>query len=388
MLDSVVKQIALYILPSILLIIGMRFTLGKNALFLRFIGMYFIITFIQIGSYIILMNQSYAFWPHLVHLASPFHYLVGPFSYLYIYFAVHPLAKFKPIYLLHFIPFFLHTIELMPFFVGPIDDKILEYKYVFDPTLKNKLYVLQSHLVPSKVHSIFKIAFTTAYYIVSLQLFYTYLKGINGSFVKLNNSKFLRWLMIDFVLRGLSLLFLVLIAFGFFAKQLFITYPLLFFFFGELFGNAIFFIVFPAYQNGLYFMSFQKDFLSKSEIAPAVNKMTWNEQKYEQLNVYLESEIPFIHENFTKVLLAEKLGLSDRQLSKIIFEKHQISFPEFIAEWRIKYIKTMMEVDEQWKKMPLDLMAEKSGFGTRQSLHRSVVKLYNVTPLQYFNIKP
>ena len=99
MLDSVVKQIALYILTSILLIIGMRFTLGKNALFLRFIGMYFIITFIQIGSYIILMNQSYAFWPHLVHLASPFHYLVGPFSYLYIYFAVHPLAKFKPIYL-------------------------------------------------------------------------------------------------------------------------------------------------------------------------------------------------------------------------------------------------------------------------------------------------
>jgi len=54
--------------------------------------------------------------PHLYRLPLPFTYLIAPLSYLYVRTLLKKEARLRRSDWIHFLPFILHALELMPFY--------------------------------------------------------------------------------------------------------------------------------------------------------------------------------------------------------------------------------------------------------------------------------
>ena len=63
----------------------------------------------------LLINHSIFLIPHLFRLNMPLHYLVAPCAYLYVRAVLYQETRFRPTDWLYFVPFGLHTLELLPF---------------------------------------------------------------------------------------------------------------------------------------------------------------------------------------------------------------------------------------------------------------------------------
>ncbi len=66
---------------------------------------------------------------------------------------------------------------------------------------------------------------------------------------------------------------------------------------------------------------------------------------------------------------------------------YDLNYPDFVNSWRINYILEQRKLDESWRTMSQDLLAEQAGFGSRQGLYNAVNKLHGVTPVQLFDKK-
>ena len=102
---------------------------------------------------------------------------------------------------------------------------------------------------------------------------------------------------------------------------------------------------------------------------------------------YFRQQKPFLKESVSLDSTAKIVGISARELSRTIQYIYELNYPDFVNSWRINYILLQLKENEIWRSMSQDLIAEHSGFGSRQGLHNAVNKLHGVTPAQLFNKK-
>lgn len=62
-------------------------------------------------------------YPHYIRVPAPFLYLLGPSMYLFVRSLLYQQTKMFKTDWLHFVPFFLHVIELAPFYLTDADSK-------------------------------------------------------------------------------------------------------------------------------------------------------------------------------------------------------------------------------------------------------------------------
>jgi AraC-like DNA-binding protein len=67
--------------------------------------------------------------------------------------------------------------------------------------------------------------------------------------------------------------------------------------------------------------------------------------------------------------------------------KHNISFRDFLNNYRIAYIEEQLEKPDFLAKSSIEAIAEASGFGSRQSFYTAFRKAKGCTPKEYFNSK-
>ena len=369
-----------YILPTFLCLVGIRLLFNKKSLFSRFIGLYFLAFYIFLLLGWIIKFKLFAFWPHLIHVASPFHYLLGPFSYLFIFFGIKPYKKMRWVDYLHFIPFLLHVAELIPFYAWSSEKKELEFAFLFETKVIASTHLVSSHFLPIKFHLLLKICSVFSYYVASVYIALKFYLQSKSSYFKTKNLEFFSWLGVHFVIKGFVIGNLILIAFGFFQTMQYINVLLVL----DFVLTSAFFLFYPQFQKGLHFESIKEELLGDTKNTPAPQVVSWKERKYEALNVYFETQVPFTDEKFNKIALADYLKISDRQLVQLINEKENKTFPDFVAIWRLNYIKKMMSINSDWENMSIELISEKSGFGSRQTLYRTVERMYKMTPNQFF----
>src|SRR6185312_10393461 len=83
----------------------------------------------------VLLTSKYVFvFPHLSRLHHPFVFLAGPLLFLYIRALTSPEKRFRKIDLLHFIPFVLCTVYLLPYYFQSSAAKlqVLSQEYLQD----------------------------------------------------------------------------------------------------------------------------------------------------------------------------------------------------------------------------------------------------------------
>ena len=122
----------------------------------------------------LLINHSIFLVPHLFRLNMPLHYLVAPCAYLYVRAVLYQEIRFRPYDWLFFIPFGLHTLELLPFLLHSA-----AYKFHYLERLLVDVAGVtkqQEGLLPAYYHPVLKFVVGTAY--VGLQ--WRLLRGLSA----------------------------------------------------------------------------------------------------------------------------------------------------------------------------------------------------------------
>lgn len=126
-------------------------------------------------------------YPHYYRLPAPFFYLTGPFLFLFTRSLLNNEKKFKSYDWLHAIPFIIHFLELLPFYLSPASVKINHIQQ-FDWNILSQFTNSSEGLLNAKLHTILKMVSFSIYLIVSTNLYRKYLQlEINFKQKKFNN---------------------------------------------------------------------------------------------------------------------------------------------------------------------------------------------------------
>lgn len=373
-----------FVISTLVGLFGLHLLTKKGLLASKFLGLYFLIFCLRIVMAYFITGGRILEYPHVFMLVSPIHFLAGPVGFLFVYFMLYPKGKFRVWQGILFIPFLLHTLELLPYFFGPVEDKIYEINLM----LKYKSLIDFPGTVTffsPKVLSFLKVVLSTGYAIASFVLVILYIQK-NRGLVKINRF-LVNWLLCYTALGLLSLVFViayVLEIIGF--NDLKFSYADLLMHLAA-FVNIVVVLMRPSMLDGITTQSLVSR-LDQRDRQATPDEDAEKLQKYEkyaaQLEKYFVTDQPFLTEDVSLEATAKKIGVPARELSRIAHYMYHLSYPDFVNSWRINYILEQRKKNELWKTFSQEVLAEQAGFGSRQGMHNAINRLHKMTPAAFF----
>jgi hypothetical protein len=156
------------------------------------------ISIVLIFNSFIYIDGFYSSYPNLWRAGLPFQYMVSPLFYLYVRAILNRETTFGKWDWIHFMPAFLHLVELTPFYLLPTPEKIVYVKYMFShPEL---LPQQNEGLLPAYFHPVLKTGIGVVYQIFQIRLLILFYRG-NKQWL-INNSVIWNWLKRLTILTG------------------------------------------------------------------------------------------------------------------------------------------------------------------------------------------
>lgn len=385
------------------ILFGLSLTTRNLAYPYRFLGMtYLIIGYGSIVSFMLLNNYILEY-PHFLLTASPFHYLAGPFNYFFVLFLLNPHKKWEKRYWLHFIPFALHLLELMPFYVLPGEMKkeiyliVLEHKNTHD----SLYYQMTDGLFSYRVHLILKSVQSIIYSLVIFRLCQPILKSRSGNLFS-RNRLLLRWLAFDFCMKLTGYLLVLGYLIFYFSLSSFLQTTGMILFFIDSIMSFIFFLFNPKLLQGLKWLpsshgnrnmipansgipdtpEFQQDppeLATNGTLVPNVDH-----ELYIQLEQYMQQEQPYLTNKINLNQVARALGVPAYRLSKVLNQYYDLNFPEYVNSLRLSYIDTRIKNCEKFRSYSFEAMAMEAGFNSKNAFYHSFRKMRGTTPSNFY----
>lgn len=334
------------------------------ALWLFFTGFHLILFYLHFN------NESVKF-PFLLGFEIPMPLVQGPFLYLYTS-ALTNQNQNKKYSLLHFIPFIIAILLLIPFFGLSSDEKIDIYKNE-GKGYEQLLLVVYITVIISGI----------LYALLSLQKLSKHRKNITEQFSfteKIN----LRWL--SYLILGSGIIWVVVI---FCDDQYVFSTVVLYLFFIGYFGIK---------QVGIFT---NKPISEKNETEVSALETISTEQQSEKIK-YEKSglgstELLAIHKNLTDLMeneklyknaeltlaeLSQKLNVHPNILSQVINSAEQKNFYDYINHQRVEEFKRTVILPENQKFTLLSLAFE-CGFNSKTAFNRNFRKVTGLSPSEY-----
>lgn len=385
---SIVELLYDFVISTLVGLFGMHLVTKKGLLASKFLGLYFIVFCARIILAYFATGGRIAEYPHLYLVGSPIHFLGPPVAFLFVYYMLHPHQKFIRWHAILFLPFLLHLFELIPFYLAPVEVKmaqiqlVLKYKSLVD-------YPGSVTFFSIKVLSSLKVVSSFCYAVASFLVVFFFIKRNRRDFYE-RNRFLLNWLLAHCTLGLFSIGFIIAYLIGW------IGFNNLRFSYADLlmhlaaFVNLGFVLYRPGLLDGVAFKSLVLR-LSENERLSEADEDFGKLKKYEAYAARLEelfaSEHVFLDSGLTLENVAQKIQISSKSLSRTTSYMYQLSFPDFVNSWRINYIIEKRKADATWKHYSQDMLAEQSGFGSRQGLHNAVQRLHGTTPALFFATK-
>ena len=337
----------------------------------------------------LLINHAIFLVPHLFRLNMPLHYLVAPCAYLYVRAVLHQEVRFRRLDWLHFVPFGLHTLELLPFLLHSA-----AYKHHYLQLLLVDIAGVtkqQEGLLPGYYHPVLKFVIGTSYVLLQWRLL-----GQSGRPAAVGphpeTHALLRWLRVFTVLNTLlyppvllamllpfSAIYTTIFTVGVLGSYLLLTSTLL--------------LLRPQILYGLRSPHLPRDAgqpLSVPITAPpksddAARAYSLSEEKKREYRARLEAHMllqPFRRKGYGIKDLAAETAIPPHHLSALINQEYRMNFSDFLNRYRIEYVKERM-VQLDWRQLTLEGLALEAGFGNRTTFFRAFVKLTGSTPSEY-----
>lgn len=128
-------------------------------------------------------------YPDYIRIPAPFHYLFGPSIYLFVRTLLRKERSLKKWDWLHFLPFVLHFIELIPFYLQDTAVKI-DMAHTLKNDYSASLKYFYEGLLPSKVHTFLKLCSWVVYIWFAQRTYLSFKNRIKSNLIADYNRKF------------------------------------------------------------------------------------------------------------------------------------------------------------------------------------------------------
>ena len=302
-------------------------------------------------------TKIYLTYPYFYALHLPFVYLSGPLFYMY--YKKNILEENWDNFYLHLIPSILVFIAILPFHFWETSKQILFLESILRKEMNPYSYLLIGINFFTKV-------FLLGY--MSIILYQN--RNIFHSTKDISDKSRIQFLFMT------SLLYLDLFIglMGFFLQSFFLV--------------KLSALLLPINLYIIYLLSAKYPEML-SGIKKEMKKVRYEQSKIKNLDVsiilekiksIMETEKAFTDEDISLSGLAEELEITSHQLSQILNEKLNQTFPQFINEYRIAEAKKIM-LEE--KKRAVLSIAFAVGFNSKASFNRAFKQITGITPQQF-----
>ncbi len=333
----------------------------------------------------------------------PLTLLLGPFLFFYIRGILTPKTNFKKIDFLHFIPFLINLIAVIPYYFTSYSYKVTLAQKIIENVNLLLIFKVNSLMSPS-VNFILRPICFMVYIFYSLYFIWKSLKKKS----KKNNVSF-NYLLIKYQwFFGLLFVLLLLIGCYFILSYTFvrttsynealsykwyliiveIAYIIISFsllFFPKILYN------YSNRENKIKFKNNNKnsDSLSSSNfflIQDDFNfELAENDPFYElahKIKLYYYNERPYLKLKYTISDLAMELEMQDSHVAYCFTSIYKVSFTKLKNHLRIEYAKELLQSDLN-NNFTIDAIGQKSGFSTRSNFYNTFNKEVGCSPTDY-----
>lgn len=285
-------------------------------------------------------------------------FLYGPLLYFYLIKLFSLKSKLKT--WIHFIPVALYTIFTLPFLVADREGFIELSRNIGDIF---------------RIMEIFAILQNLFYLILNWRTLNNFEKESELTLSYSYQIKFYKWIQILIVIALASWIFsLVVSEFGPDYFSGYLGYHLVWI---VLSGAVI--------ALGYYTMNNPEIFNLEVNLKKSENSVFNNEQLIQlsaRLEEIMNSAKPYLEPKLTLAELADKCGLSTHQLSRVINERYEKNFFEYINSFRVEEFKHLVKKDPA-ENLTLLAVAYQSGFNSKTTFNTAFKKITSQTPKEY-----
>lgn len=341
----------------------------------------------------LLISHTIFLVPHLFRVNMPLHYLVAPCAYLYVRAVLNQETRFRRFDWLYFVPFGLHTLELLPFLLHSA-----AYKFHYLQVLLVDVASVtkqQEGLLPAYYHPVLKFTLGTAYGLMQGRLLWQFVRRAPAA-RRPENEFLLRWLRVFTLLNlllyppvllamllpldGTSVTIFAVCALG---SYLLVVSTLLFFQPRILYGMRTPAPAVPAAGAAPATPAEPPTADKKADLARAYSLSDERKQAYRaRLETHMREQQPFLCKGYGIKDLSAETGISPHHLSALINQEYEINFSDFLNRYRVEYVKARMGRPE-WRQLTLEGLALEAGFSNRTTFFRAFTKLTGCTPSEY-----
>ena len=323
-------------------------------------------------------------FPHLMIVPLGISLLIGPLHYLYTKSLIQSWSKINKSEWLHFLPFIIYEISIIPQFFKPKEQLMTEMQMVYIEGLPLK-FVLFNWII---------LFLSLTYLLLTAWLLNRYAHTIKNVFSTIEKIR-LDWL------RNITYM-------GIFVVSIFLLENILLLFGIEL--SPVFNITSIVVAIFIYLMGYMG--LLKSEIfaepivaksireLPDLQYQKFEEQqpRYEKsglspdrakqyladlLNL-MEKQKPYINSDLTLTQLAEMLSITPHNLSEILNTRLNQSFFDFVNQYRVEEVKKTL-IDPKKQHLTVLAIGLDAGFNSKTSFNTTFKKYTGMTPSEYKN---
>ena len=339
--------------------------------------------------FLILYSEYILLFPHVFKTGLPLNFLIAPLSYLYVRGVLYNEKKFQTRDLVHAIPFVIVFINYIPFYLLPVNEKLI--------VIQNSLnywpdtFKYQAGFLPENFSILFRLILAIIYLVLQWNLIFSYKKVHNESSIQIQISNVLKWLKL-FTITS-TVIFFGIIGFmltvfflpSYYNDDLLMQIPSLLVSVG-FFVMAAYILTHPEILSGLPFVKYKEVpsgvVNDKNYLLPYINEDYKDEM--EKIVHFFETEKPFLNKELNINQVSVALDIPSRELSFIINNHFGQRFNDFLNKHRIEYITKKIN-KEYLSNFTIEAIASEAGFASKSTFNLAFKKYHQCTPSEYFS---
>jgi len=313
----------------------------------------------------VLLTSNYVFvFPHLSRVHQPFVFLAGPLLFLYIRELISREKRFEKKDFLHFIPFAVCLIYLLPYYFQSRTEKIKTLSLEYIQESFGQWYYIRSALFITQA---------LVYLILIVLIIIRYSRK-----AKERDSARDRAVLFEvrFFVIATAVLWCAVVL-----RYALETMPNLLV---PLGASLLIYAMGYLKMRRPELQTSRRDELSVKKYEKSRLTPERSERYLDKLLNFMKQEKPFTDGDLTIQKLAEKLSVPTHHLSQTINERLGQTFSDFINSYRVEEAKRKL-LDPALKHLSILGIAEEVGFNSKSSFNSVFKKHTNMTPSEFRN---
>ncbi len=370
------------LVSSLCLIFGINFLIRKGNLVIAKIlaAQFLIMGYLVVASYF-LLPQIIIENPYFFRTSAPLYYTLPPLNFMFLWYLLHPRAKFKKIHLVFFLPFILQLLENTPYYLSSREVKLQEVNWMLS---QGDYFAYSPRFMwfDPDYHVYAKFLLYLLFYGAMVFYYFRYkkVKQIEALYRK---GVFHFWIIGILVFRFVTLFYIwYTFIYNDQGKTSFVTTDYLLV--AEFVFHLFYLVINPKLldvnilSENLMSLEKEETIISDEEHARLIALAVKVDEYFKTTEVFLNTQL-------TAELLGSFTGYPHRLIGQAIKHKHGISFRDYLNNYRISYLEKNLIDSNKFAKSSVEAIAEASGFGSRQSFYTAFKKAKGCTPKEYFS---